>query len=60
MSAGPSVRAELEQLCAHRREHGAEATTRTVADFADRWTRTSDGWRLTARMITPVFDAPQA
>ncbi|MDQ1425870.1 MAG: SnoaL-like domain [Acidimicrobiaceae bacterium] len=47
-------------VCAHRREDGAEATTRMVADFADRWTRTPDGWRLTTRTITPVFDVPRA
>jgi hypothetical protein len=47
-------------VCAHRREDDAETTTRMVADFADRWTRTPDGWRLTARMITPIFDAPPA
>jgi hypothetical protein len=47
-------------VCAHRREDGAEVTTRTLADFADRWTRTPDGWQLTARNITPVLDGPQA
>ncbi|MEA3019239.1 MAG: SnoaL-like domain [Actinomycetota bacterium] len=47
-------------VCAHRREDGAEVTTQMVADFADRWTRTPDGWRLTARTITPVFDVPKA
>ncbi|MDT5304259.1 MAG: SnoaL-like domain [Mycobacterium sp.] len=47
-------------VCAHRREDGTEATTRMVADFADRWRRTPDGWRLAARTITPVFDVPPA
>jgi hypothetical protein len=47
-------------VCAHRREDGSESTTRMVADFADRWRRTPDGWRLAARTITPVFDVPPA
>jgi hypothetical protein len=47
-------------VCAHRREDGAESTTRMVADFADRGTRTPAGWRLSARTITPVFEVPQA
>jgi hypothetical protein len=47
-------------VCAHRREDGADDTTRMVADFADRWTRTPDGWRLAVRTITPIFDVPEA
>jgi len=46
-------------VCVHRREEGADVTTRMVADFADRWARTPDGWRLVSRAITPVLDAPQ-
>jgi hypothetical protein len=44
--------------CISRGEDGGEPWTRSGADFA-RWTRTSDGWRLAARTITPVFDSPQ-
>jgi hypothetical protein len=47
-------------MCVHRRDEGAELTTRTIADFADRWARTPDGWRLASRTITPVLDAPSA
>lgn len=47
-------------LCVHRRDEGAEVTTRRVADTADRWTRTPDGWRLASRTMTPVLDAPAA
>jgi hypothetical protein len=45
---------------AHRREDGARATTRKVADVADRWTWTPAGWRPSARTIAPVFDVRQA
>jgi hypothetical protein len=47
-------------MCVHRRDEGAEVTTRTIADFADRWARTPDGWQLASRTITPVLDAPPA
>jgi SnoaL-like protein len=47
-------------VCVHRRDEGADVPTRAVADFADRWARTADGWRLASRTITPVFDAPSA
>jgi hypothetical protein len=47
-------------MCVHRRDEGAEVTTRAIADFADRWARTPDGWRLASRTITPVLDAPPA
>jgi SnoaL-like domain len=47
-------------VCVHRRDEGADVTTRAVADFADRWARTADGWRLASRTITPVLDAPSA
>jgi hypothetical protein len=47
-------------MCVHRRDEGVELTTRTIADFADRWARTPDGWRLASRTITPVLDAPSA
>jgi SnoaL-like domain len=47
-------------MCVHRRDEGAEVTTRTIADFVDRWARTPDGWRLASRTITPVLDAPPA
>jgi hypothetical protein len=47
-------------MCVHRRDESAEVTTRTIADFADRWARTPDGWRLASRTITPVLDAPPA
>jgi hypothetical protein len=47
-------------MCVHRRDEGAEVTTRAIADFADRWARTPDGWRLASRTITPVLDAPSA
>jgi hypothetical protein len=46
-------------VCAHRREEGADVTTRVVADFTDRWAQTSEGWRLASRTITPVFDEQQ-
>jgi hypothetical protein len=46
--------------CVHRRDQGADVTTRTIADFADRWARTPDGWRLASRTITPALDGPQA
>jgi hypothetical protein len=45
-------------MCVHRRDEGAEVTTRAIADFADRWARTPDGWRLASRKITPVLDTP--
>ena len=44
-------------VCIHRRDEGADDTTRTIADFTDRWIRTPDGWRLASRTITPVLDA---
>jgi hypothetical protein len=44
-------------VCVHRRDEGADVTTRMVIDVADRWARTPDGWRLVSRAITPVFDA---
>lgn len=47
-------------VCIHRRDEGADVTTRAVGDFADRWARTPDGWRLASRTITPVLDAPPA
>jgi SnoaL-like domain len=47
-------------VCVHRRDEGAVVTTRTVNDFADRWARTPDGWRLASRTITPVLDGPPA
>jgi 3-phenylpropionate/cinnamic acid dioxygenase small subunit len=47
-------------MCIHRQDEGAEVTTRTIADFADRWARTREGWRLASRTITPVLDAPPA
>jgi hypothetical protein len=47
-------------VCVHRRDEGADVTTRAVADFADRWARTPDGWRLAYRAITPVLDAAPA
>jgi 3-phenylpropionate/cinnamic acid dioxygenase small subunit len=47
-------------VCVHRRDEGAEVTTRTVGDFTDRWAQTPDGWRLASRTITPVLDAPPA
>jgi hypothetical protein len=47
-------------VCVHRRDEGADVTTRTVGDFADRWARTPDGWRLASRTITPVLEAPPA
>jgi hypothetical protein len=47
-------------VCVHRRDEGAEVTTRGVADFADRWARTPDGWRLESRTITPVLDTSPA
>jgi SnoaL-like domain len=47
-------------MCVHRRDEGADITTRTIVDFADRWARTPDGWRLASRTITPVLDGPQA
>jgi hypothetical protein len=47
-------------VCVHRRDEGADVTTRTVGDFADRWARTPDGWCLASRTITPVLDAPPA
>jgi hypothetical protein len=43
-------------VCIHRREEGAEVTTRSLGDFTDRWVRTPDGWHLAARTITPVLD----
>jgi hypothetical protein len=45
-------------MCVHRRDEGAEVTTRAIADFADRWARMPDGWRLASRKITPVLDTP--
>jgi hypothetical protein len=45
-------------VCVHRRDKGADVTTRMVADVADRWVRTPDGWRQVSRTVTPVFDAP--
>jgi SnoaL-like domain len=45
-------------MCVHRRDQGADVTTRTIADFADRWARTPDGWRLASRTITPALDGP--
>ncbi|MDT7582633.1 MAG: SnoaL-like domain [Pseudonocardiales bacterium] len=56
---GDSVDIEFV-VCVHRRDLGADVTTRMVTDFADRWARTSDGWRLASRTITPVLDAPTA
>jgi hypothetical protein len=47
-------------VCVHRRDEGADITTRAVSDFADRWVRTADGWRLASRTITPVLNAPSA
>jgi SnoaL-like domain len=47
-------------MCVHRLDEGAEVTTRAIADFADRWARTPDGWRLASRTITPVLDSPPA
>jgi hypothetical protein len=47
-------------VCIHRRDEGAEVTTRGVADFADRWARTPDGWCLASRTITPVLYASPA
>jgi hypothetical protein len=47
-------------VCVHRRDEGADVTTRVFADFADRWARTPDGWRLASRTITPVLDVPTA
>jgi hypothetical protein len=47
-------------VCVHRRDEGADVTTRAVSDFADRWERTADGWRLASRTITPVLHAPSA
>jgi hypothetical protein len=47
-------------MCVHRRDEGAQVTTRMIADFADRWAKTPDGWRLVSRAITPVLDAPSA
>jgi hypothetical protein len=47
-------------VCVHHLDLGADVTTRMFADFADRWARTSDGWRLASRTITPVLDAPTA
>jgi hypothetical protein len=47
-------------VCIHRREKGADATTRAVGDITDRWVRTPDGWRLASRMVTPVLDATPA
>jgi hypothetical protein len=47
-------------MCVHRRDEGSDVTTRTIADFADRWAQTPDGWRLASRKITPVLDGPQA
>jgi hypothetical protein len=47
-------------VCVHRRDNGADVTTRMVVDIADRWARTPDGWRQLSRTITPVFDAPAA
>jgi hypothetical protein len=47
-------------VCVHRLDQGADVTTRMVTDFADRWARTPDGWRLASRTITPVLDAPPA
>jgi hypothetical protein len=47
-------------VCVHRRDKGADVTTRMVADVADRWARTPDGWRQLSRTVTPVFDARAA
>jgi hypothetical protein len=47
-------------MCVHRQDEDAEVTTRTIADFADRWARTPEGWRLASRTITPVLAAPPA
>ena len=47
-------------VCVHRRDEGADVTTRAIVDFADRWARTADGWRLASRTVTPVLDTPQA
>jgi hypothetical protein len=47
-------------VCIHRRDEGAEVTTRRVVDVADRWARTPEGWRQICRTITPVFNAPAA
>jgi hypothetical protein len=47
-------------VCVHRRDKGADVTTRMVVDVADRWARTPDGWRQLSRTITPVFDTPAA
>jgi len=46
-------------VCVHRRDEGAEVTTRMIADFDDRWTKTPDGWRLASRTITPALNAPR-
>ncbi len=47
-------------VCVHRRDEGADVTTRMVVDFVDRWARTPDGWCLASRTMTPVFDATAA
>jgi hypothetical protein len=47
-------------VCIHRRDGGADVTTHSIGDFADRWARTPDGWRLASRAVIPVLDAPQA
>jgi 3-phenylpropionate/cinnamic acid dioxygenase small subunit len=47
-------------VCVHRRDEGSDVTTRSIADFADRWVRTSDGWRLASRTMTPALDKPSA
>jgi hypothetical protein len=47
-------------VCVHRREEGADVTTRMVGDVADRWAPTPDGRRVASGTVTPFFDAPQA
>jgi hypothetical protein len=47
-------------VCVHRRDAETDITTRGLADVADRWIRTPDGWRQLSRTMTPVLGAPQA
>jgi hypothetical protein len=47
-------------VCVHRRDEGADVTTRAIVDFADRWARTADGWRLASRTMTPALGTPQS
>jgi hypothetical protein len=46
--------------CVHRREKGADVTTRMAGEVADLWARTPDGRRVASRRVTLFVDEPQA